>query len=76
MFPLESPHPGDSNENTQYTIFNIIKRKSPAVNYPKYAAMEFFRGTQERVRNSRGKQAILKLGLNCRLHTRFYSNLH
>ena len=23
VFSLESPHRGDSNENTQYTIFNI-----------------------------------------------------
>ena len=28
VFPLESPHRGDSNEYTQYTIFNIV-RKSP-----------------------------------------------
>ena len=26
MFLLESPHRGDSNENTQYTIFNIKKK--------------------------------------------------
>ena len=32
MFSLESPHRGDSNENTQYTIFNIKKkRKSPEI---------------------------------------------
>ena len=29
VFSLESPHQGDSNENTQYTIFNIKNRKSP-----------------------------------------------
>ena len=40
VFSLESPHRGDSNENTQYTIFNRKKKNSP--NYPKYAAMEFF----------------------------------
>ena len=28
MFSLESPHRGDSNEYTQYTIFNIKKEKS------------------------------------------------
>ena len=28
MFSLESPHTGDSNKYTQYTIFEI-KRKSP-----------------------------------------------
>ena len=30
VFSLESPHRGDSNEYTQYTIFNI-KRKSPKI---------------------------------------------
>ena len=55
MFSLESPHGGDSNENTQYTIFNI--KKKITLNYPESAAMEFFQGTQERVRNSRGKRA-------------------
>ena len=37
MFLLESPHPGDSNEYSQYTIFNIKKKITP--NYPKSAAM-------------------------------------
>ena len=36
---LESPHRGDSNEYTQYTILNI-KRKI-AQSYPKSAAMRF-----------------------------------
>ena len=35
VFSLESPHRGDSNENTKHTIFN---RKNP-LNYPKYAAI-------------------------------------
>ena len=57
MFSLESPHWGDSNENTQYTVFNI--KKKITLNYPKSAGKEFFfLGTQERVRNSRGKRAI------------------
>ena len=57
MFSLESPHRGDSNENTQYAIFNVNKMNT--LNYPKSAAMGFFfQGTQERVRNSRGKRAI------------------
>ena len=46
---------GDSNEYTQYTILNM---KKITLNYPKSAAMECFQGTQERVRNSRGKRAI------------------
>ena len=56
MFSLESPHRGDSNEYTQYTIFNMNEKNT--LNYPKSAAMGFFQGTQERVRNSRGKRAI------------------
>ena len=35
MFPLESPHQGDSNENTQYTIFNK-NTKTITINCPKY----------------------------------------
>ena len=37
VFSLESPHRGDSNENTQYTIFNIEKKIS--LIYPESAAM-------------------------------------
>ena len=40
MFTLESPHRGDSNENTQYTIFNMNKKNT--LNYPKSAAKGFF----------------------------------
>ena len=29
MFSLESPHRGDSNEYTQYTIFNMNQKKHP-----------------------------------------------
>ena len=39
MFSLESPHRGDSNEYTHYTIFNI--KKKIALNYPISAAMFF-----------------------------------
>ena len=57
VFSSESPHRGDSNEYTQYTIFNI--KKKTALNYPKSASMVLFlQGTQERVRNSRGERAI------------------
>ena len=56
MFSLESQYQGDSKEYTQYTIINI--KKKITLNYPKSAAMGFFPGTQERVRNSRGKRAI------------------
>ena len=40
MFSLESPHRGDSNENTQYTIFNI--KKKITLNHPESATMGFF----------------------------------
>ena len=52
MFSLESPYRGDSNEHTKYTNFYIYIYKSAS------AAMGYFLGTQERVRNSRGKRAI------------------
>ena len=40
VFSLESPHRGDSNENTKYTILTI--KKKIILNYPKSAAMGFF----------------------------------
>ena len=39
VFSLESPHRGDSNEYTQYIIFNI--KKKIILNYPKSAAWVF-----------------------------------
>ena len=40
VFSIESPHRGDSNEYTQYTMFNMKKKNT--LNYPKSAAMELF----------------------------------
>ena len=40
MISLESPHRGDSNEYTQYTIYNMNKTNTP--NYPKSAVMDLF----------------------------------
>ena len=37
MFSLESPYLGDSNEYTQYTVFNT--NREITLNYPKSAAM-------------------------------------
>ena len=37
VFSLESPHRGDSNENTQYTISNL-KKKKIILNYSKSVA--------------------------------------
>ena len=56
VFSLESPHRGDSNKNTQYTILNMNKKNT--LNYPKSATMGLFLRPQKRVRNSRGKRAI------------------
>ena len=56
VFSLESPHRGDSNEYTQYTIFKR-NRKSPLI-IANLQLWDFFQRTQERVRNSRGKRAI------------------
>ena len=43
MLSLESPHRGDSNEYTQYSIFHI--KKKITLNYCKSAAMSFcFKG--------------------------------
>ena len=56
VFSLKSPQRCNPNDYTQYTIFNI--KKKITLNYSKSAAMRFFQGTQEQVRNSRGKRAI------------------
>ena len=57
VFSLESPHRGDSNEYTQYTIFKIKKENHPKLSQIcSYGIL--FQGTQEAVRNSRGKRAI------------------
>ena len=54
MFSLVSPHRGDSNEYTQYTIFNT--KKKITLHYSKSDTMGFLQGTQELIRNSRGKR--------------------
>ena len=54
LFLLESPHRGSTNKYKQYTIFNIKKKITP--NVSESVGMGFFlRGTEEHVRNSRGK---------------------
>ena len=55
VFSLESPHQGDSNEYTQYAMFNM--KKKITLNYLKLMTMGFCQGTQERVRNSHGVRA-------------------
>ena len=57
VLSLESPYWDDSNEYTQYTIFNIIKKNTQ--NYPKSTAMGIFpRDWSWSSSSSRGKQAI------------------
>ena len=43
MLSLESYHRGDSNECTQYTIFNVEKRNSPLI-IPNLQLWDFFKG--------------------------------
>ena len=40
VFSFQSPHRGDSNEYTQYTIFNIKKKNN--MHYPKFTAVGIF----------------------------------
>ena len=56
VFSLESPRRGNSNENTQYTIF-IIEKKITS-DYSKSAAVGCFPRDSIAIRNSRGKRAI------------------
>ena len=56
VFSFEWPLQGDSNEYTQYTIFNM--KKKITLSYPKSAAMGVFQGTKEWARNSHGIRAI------------------
>ena len=48
-------HRGDSNDDTQYTIFNI---KKSHLKLSQICIHGIFPVTQERIRNSRGKRAI------------------
>ena len=53
VFSLDSPHWGDYNEYTQYTIFNMNKKNT--LNYPKFAAMGFVPRDSRMSSKSRGK---------------------
>ena len=57
MVSLELHQRGDSNEQTKCIPIFMIKRKSPYI-IPNLQLCDFFKGTQERVRNSRSKRAI------------------
>ena len=54
-----------------YTHINI--KEKIALTYPKSAVMGFFQGTQERVRNSRGKRAIRVRVTEGQLYVQHYS---
>ena len=56
VFSLESPHWGDSNEYTKYTIFNI--KKKITLKLSQICSYGSFSKGQERVRNSHDKRAI------------------
>ena len=51
-------------------------KKKVIFNYPDSAALRFFQGTQERVRNSRGKQAIGVRATAGLLYTAFIKSDH
>ena len=54
MFLLESSHGGDSNEHTQYTIFNIRTENNTKLSL--ICSYEIFsKELKKRVRNSGGK---------------------
>ena len=55
VFLLESPHRGDSNEYTQYTILHVKKENHPKL-FQICSYGFLFQGTEERVRNSRGNE--------------------
>ena len=75
VFSFNSPHRGDFNEYTQHAIINI--KKKTTLNYPKYDNVcsygIFSQGTQERVRNSRGKRAISVRAIEVLLYIDLFS---
>ena len=53
MLSLESPNQGDSNEHTQYTIFNIKNENRPKL------FISAFLGCSSRVSSTSSKQLLL-----------------
>ena len=51
VFSLESPHRGNSNEYTQYTIF-----KSPSIIIPNLQLWDFFKGLKNEFKTSMVKE--------------------
>ena len=50
MFSLESPRRGDSNEYTQYTIFNMNRKNT--LNYPRLQLWAFSKGLENEFETS------------------------
>ena len=71
VFSLESPQQGNSNECTQYTIFNVKKKTSQII--PNLQLWDLFHGIKERVRNSRGNRAISVRAIEVPLYICFAS---
>ena len=60
-------HRGDSNEHTQYTIYNKKENNPKLSKICSYGIL--FQGTQEGVRNSQGKRAIIVRTIEVLLYT-------
>ena len=75
VFSLESPHRGDSNEYTQYAIFNI--KKKITLNYPICSYEIFSRGLKNKFETAvlNEPSAFASLKFYCSLKTS-YPNLY
>ena len=67
---------GDSNEYTQYTIFNIYIKKKITLNLSQICSYGIlFQGTREGVRNSCGKLAISVRAIEVLLYLHISNNV-
>ena len=75
VFSLESPHWGDSNENTQYTIFNIKKKITKII--PNLQLWDFFKGLKNKFQIAMvNMPSVFKpLKFYCRFHKFDYVHL-
>ena len=77
MFSLESPRRGDFNENTQYTIFNVKKKKSPSI-IPNLQLWDFFKGFKNKLEIAMAYEPPLfeSLKFSCSLDIFSYLYIH
>ena len=61
--------------STHNISFSIKKKRKLTLSYPKSAVKGFFLGTQERVRNSRGKRVISVRAIGVLLYVVFTENI-